>query len=346
MSRKQKWAVVLAIFFAGSCSIADAEIPRGIFALGKASQPIADQILNNPYVTGVSIRVPWKEIEPEEGRFEWGSLKKEMERVRAASKVATLRVMSAAPSLPNWLLKKIHTLEITDENEYHKTARQKIRAHVFWDPEFLKAKKNLYAEMGRQFGSDTNLKVVGIAFANTHSEDWSVPVKGASRAAWLTAGYTPERFIDAGKQTLDAAMTAFPNSAILLAVGNNPLDTDTLNVPRTVIRYANERYPGRLIVQLNRLAAKSPLPAEANGPWKLLMENRPFVAGQMLWNVSGDSSYRMNKKMPGNPRQILSEAIEKGFAYGMCYIEVYVRDILDPGMRPVLAEASAKMHSS
>jgi len=258
----------------------------------------------------------------------------------------TLRVMSAAPSLPNWLLKKIHTLEITDENEYHKTARQKIRAHVFWDPEFLKAKKNLYAEMGRQFGSDTNLKVVGIAFANTHSEDWSVPVKGASRAAWLTAGYTPERFIDAGKQTLDAAMTAFPNSAILLAVGNNPLDTDTLNVPRTVIRYANERYPGRLIVQLNRLAAKSPLPAEANGPWKLLMENRPFVAGQMLWNVSGDSSYRMNKKMPGNPRQILSEAIEKGFAYGMCYIEVYVRDILDPGMRPVLAEASAKMHSS
>ena len=50
----------------------------------------------------------------------------------------------------------------------------------------------------------------------------------------------------------------------------------------------------------------------------------------MLWNVSGDNTYRMNGGVPGNKQTILLKAITIGAHYGMQYQEIYLVDLEDP----------------
>ena len=60
----------------------------------------------------------------------------------------------------------------------------------------------------------------------------------------------------------------------------------------------------------------------------------------MLWNVSGDTTYRMNGGVPGNPQTILLNAVTIGAHYGMQYQEIYLMDLLDPDMSPVINYAN------
>ncbi len=327
-----------------------AEIPHGIVALGTRKE-IPDSVLQKPFVAGVSLRIGWKEVEPEEGRFEWEKLEKEMDRVERAGKFMTLRVMSGSVSLPDWLFNKVQTIEVEDVNEYHqKTFGKKIRVQVYWDSELLNAKKRLYQEMGKRFGDRRGLKVIGAAFANAYTDDWHLPSGSAkynkrkAQALWHQAGYTPEKLIQAGKKTIDAAMTAFPNKVVLLAAAEVRFDKDPLGVAREVIRYANEHYPGRLVIQNNRLSARSLSQDEAKGAWKLIAENRPQVAGQMLWCVAGDSTFRMNRKEPGNEQEILRAALKKGQEYGMQYLEVYLKDLEEPKFDSIFKETAEQMN--
>jgi histidinol-phosphate phosphatase family protein len=98
---------------------------------------------------------------------------------------------------------------------------------VFWDPTFLAKKKAMIAALGAHFTSNTAIKIVCVSFANANSEDWSVPHTPADVSAWEALGYTSDKVLDAGKQIIDAAMAAFPNQYLTLAVGGNGnLDPD------------------------------------------------------------------------------------------------------------------------
>lgn len=327
------------------------QIPTGITALGPvldgtSTRDIPDEILNNPDVAGVSIRIPWSLVEPQEGTFKWDVLERQMARVRSASKFVILRVMSGSVSLPEWLLQKVQTIQVLDDNPYHTTYGQMIKVQVFWDPELLKAKGALYVEMGQRYGNDPHVEVVDAAFANAHSDDWSIPSTPEDLNTWLAAGYTPDKLIEAGKKTIDMAMAAFPNKAILTAVATDKLDTDPLNVPRQVIAFANATYPGRLIVQNNRFSAITPSADQAKGEWQLLVENEPLVAGQMLWYVSGDLTYRMNGGTPGDKVQILTAAFANGASYGTLWMETYYQDLLDPEFQSLFHTISQRMRST
>jgi hypothetical protein len=49
----------------------------------------------------------------------------------------------------------------------------------------------------------------------------------------------------------------------------------------------------------------------------------------MLWNCSGDVTYRMNDGVPADPAVILHTAVNHGFAYGMNYMEIYQVDVIN-----------------
>ena len=65
------------------------------------------------------------------------------------------------------------------------------------------------------------MKIVAASFANSKSEDWGVPHTPPEVTAWFAAGYTSAKMLDAGRQIIDAAMAAFPNQYVTLAVGAN-----------------------------------------------------------------------------------------------------------------------------
>ena len=172
------------------------------------------------------------------------------------------------------------------------------------------------------------------AFANSATADWNIPDAPEDIANWQAAGYTTELMVNAGKMIIDATMAAFPNQNVAMPIGRNTtgLDPTADYLSETVVDYATTTY-GRFITAKYSLSATTQDPAiDASSlcNWQVLFDQCPNVAGQMLWNVSGDNTYRMNGGVPGDEQTILLNAITIGAHYGMQYQEIYVADLIDP----------------
>ena len=150
-------------------------------------------------------------------------------------------------------------------------------------------------------------------------------------AAWFAAGYTSAKLLDAGRQIIDATMAAFPNQYVTLAVAANgpTLDPDSSYVARNAVLNARASWPSRLIVQKDSLGTFIPDAPGTGTSWEFLWNSRPDVAGQMVYWCYGDTTYRVNHGVPIDPSTALINSVNKGVAYGMKYIEIYRRDVLN-----------------
>jgi len=310
-----------------------AAVPRGVFSLvPNDGTPANDIVLANPDVAGISIRYGWLGLEPTEGVYNWTFLDSEVARAAAAGKSVLLRIVTQAGK-PQWVTDAVTNaggLFFTFDNNGVTTS-----IPVFWDPTYLAKKKAMIAALGAHFASNPTVKIVSASFANSTSEDWSVPHTSDAVAKWLSLGYTSEKMLDAGKQIIDATMTAFPNAYATLAINGNGhvnglnLDPDADYVSRNAILAASISWPGRLIVQKNSVSTVIAAAPGTGGNFEVLWNNRPNVAGQMLFWCSNDSTYRMNGGVPGDPATILHNAINAGYSYGMQYLEIYQTDVLN-----------------
>ncbi len=322
--------IFAAVFCAGLfafCQPSSAEVPCGVFSLSPAGVACRDTVLTNPSVDGVAIRQNWKDLEPSEGVFKWNFLDSEVARAAAAGKMVLLRINTQFAK-PEWVTNAVAQAGgafFTFDKDGVPTT-----IPVFWDPTFLAKKKAMIAALGAHFTNNSAIKIVWTSFANANSEDWSVPHTQADIAAWQAVGYTSEKLLDAGRQIIEASMTAFPNQYVTLAVaGNGNLDPDVNYLARNAVLAARAAWPGRLIVQKNSLATFNP-PAPGTGTvFQVLWDSRPDVAGQMLDACFNDSTYRNNAGVADDPAVILHKSVNVGAGYNMNYIEIYQLDVLN-----------------
>ncbi len=327
-SAARRLRLFLPFLFVGllGCSAA-AEIQQGVFSLSPAGVACRASVLANRNVDGISIRQDWKDLEPSEGVYNWSFLDSEVARAAAAGKSVLLRINSQTGK-PSW----VNTAVSQAGGSFFTFDNDGVQATipVFWDPTFLAKKKAMIAALGAHFTNNPAIKIVSVSFANASSEDWNVPHTPPEVADWLALGYTSEKLLDAGKQIIDAAMAAFPNQYLTIAVaGNGNLDSDSSYVARNAVLAARATWPGRLIVQKNNLAAFNPPAPGTNTVFQILWDSRPDVGGQMVFNCSADQTYRSNSGVPDDPATILHKSVNIGFAYGMNYIEIYQVDVLN-----------------
>lgn len=319
------WLVWVALCFLGRAGLA--AIPKGVFSLSAAGKSCADSVLQSPDVDGISLRQDWSDLEPSEGVFDWGFLDSEVARAAAAGKQVLLRVNTQSGK-PAWVTAAVTaaggTFFTFDKDDVPTSIP------VFWDPTFVAKKKAMIVALGAHFASNRAVTIISTSFANANSEDWSVPHTPDDIAAWQAVGYTSEKMLETGREIINTTMTAFPNQWVTLAVAPDGfLDPDPSYVSRNAVLAARATWPGRLIVQKNSVSTFNPLAPGDNTVFELLWDSRPEVAGQMLWNCSGDVTYRMNAGIPADPAVILHTAVEHGFAYGMNYMEIYQVDVIN-----------------
>jgi len=278
-------------------------------------------------VTGVVIRQDWSELEPGEEDFDWSFLDSETARATAAGKEILLRINTQAHK-PDWVTTEVQQaggLFFTfDDNGVQTTIP------VFWDSTYLAKKTAMISALGAHLAGSPNLRVVGASFANATSEDWNIPNMPDEIAEWLSLGYTPEKMLDAGQQIIDATMVAFPDQYVTLAIGGDGnLNPSPTYLAENAIAAARASWPGRLVVQVNSLSTfNPPAPGPDDSVWNLLWNSQPDVAAQMLDNVFGDFTYRVNNGVPGDFGEILTTCIDAGATYGVNYIEIYQTDVI------------------
>ncbi len=330
-----RMAIVIGVFFlAGLCaSSAKAQVPRGVFSLFATGKPAVESALDDPDVVGVSIRQDWADLEPSEGSFDWSFVDSELAKAAAAGKDVLLRINTQAGK-PAWVTAAIQQaggLFFTFDDDGVPTT-----IPVFWDPTFLAKKKAMITALGGHVTNSRALKIVTASFANSKSEDWSVPHTTPDIVNWFAVGYTSEKMLDAGQQIINATMTAFPNQHVTLAIAGNGhvgatgnLDPTATYVAENAIAAAHASWPGRLIVQINSLSTFNPVaPGSDVSAWHVLWNSQPDVAAQMVYWCYDEPTYRVNGGVPGDPAAVLTTSVDAGLSYGVNYIEIYQMDVL------------------
>jgi hypothetical protein len=322
-------------------SKAFSEVPRGVFCLQPAGQGTGPDpaVYRNIDVDGVSVRQNWSDLEPTEGVYDWRYLDNVTARVAAAGKAVLLRVITgggdivAGGNCPTWVMDAVAAEPLPPSQKFYTFNEdgRSVTIAVFWDPVWLAKKTAMITALGARYSSNPAVKIVGVSFANSKNEDWNVPHTPPEVTAWFAAGYTSAKMLDAGRQIIDATMAAFPNQYVTLAVaGNGPrLDPDADYVARNAVLNARASWPDRLIVQKHSLGTFIPTAPGTGTAWELLWNSRPDVAGQMVYWCYGDTTYRVNHGVPIDPSTALTTSVDKGVGYGMKYIEIYRRDIVN-----------------
>jgi len=339
----------LCLLLIGLISVAEATvppIPKGIVCLANPGpNGFQDVILNDARIVGLDIGDQWADIEPTEGVYDWSSIDSQLAQAEAHGKKVALGITSGGVNVPDWLLADpdVQTFSFIDNNPYHSTYGQELTIPVFWDPIFLAKKIALIQAAGVHYAAHSSIVVVACSFANATTIDWNIPNAPEDIANWLAAGYTTELMVNAGEMIVDATMAAFPNQNVTMPIGRGAgnLDPTQDYLAETVVDYATTRY-GRFITSKDSLSANTPDPAVDTSlfNWQVLLDQSPNVAGQMLWNVSGDNTYRMNGGVPGNQQAILLRAITIGAHYGTQYQEIYKTDLENPAMSSVIDAAN------
>lgn len=330
-------------------------IPRGVFTnWASASSAQRNAILQDADVIGVGTGSVWQILEPTSNKYDWSTLDADINVLRGHKKIL-LRITSGGQNTPSWVMSQSRTFSFTDTNSYHKTSGQSVTIPVFWDPAFLATKKQMIQATAAHL-SGKQIDIVAASCANATTNDWNPASKTqVEYNEWLSLGYTADKLIGACDQIIDTTADAFPNSYISVSVGNSGLfDTSPNYIASSVLRHAKAKYPGRIIVEKNALSATTPAPGSsrpaargrsrsvADSSWQIILDNRPNVSGQMLWDVSGQSSCRMNGgRSPCDPATELAAAISTGAQYGMKYEEIYTSDVLNPALSNVIKQANS-----
>src|SRR5437016_5770297 len=343
-SRLLRMSFLLGALFCAFLTMTEkafSDVPRGVFCLLQAGGGTGRDSLvySDVDVDGIGVRQKWSELERTEGVYDWTYLDNVIARAAAAGKAVLLRIgtgggdIALGGSCPAWVMDAVAAEPLPASQKFYtfNDYGRSVTIAVFWDPVWLAKKTDMITALGARYSSNPAVKIVGASFANAISEDWNVPHTPPAVTAWFAAGYTTQKMLDAGATIINATMAAFPNQYVTLAVaGNGPnLDPDPDYVARNAVLNARASWPGRLIVQKESLATFIPSAPGTGTAWELLWNSRPDVAGELLHWCYGDTTYQVNGGVPIDPSLALTNSVNKGVAYQMKYIEIYLTDVLN-----------------
>ena len=236
---------------ADSTSVATAQNPeQGIFAIlppDKFTQAeLADRLLSDQRVAGLSVLVPWKTFEPTEEKYNWADLDALLALCQKHNKTVILRVSTCGVDLPadgakdkiasdtpEWVF--ANGAKSVKYNDKNKTAHL---MPVFWDQTYLAAFSNFIGELGSRYDKNILMQSVGITgggfSGGTSILPTSLESKNVAKDENNETGFnsaealdnylrkdhalTQKKIVDHWKYVADIFPQAFPNTRLNFAI--------------------------------------------------------------------------------------------------------------------------------
>lgn len=125
---------------------------------------LVGSLLKNASVSGISVVLPWRLLEPVEGETNFKPIDDLLALCKEQNKTMILRIStcgvdnSAKSDTPDWVFQDPTSRSIiytgTDGNEH--------QMPIFWDPQYLAKWSNLINELGEQYDKNPSLHSIGI----------------------------------------------------------------------------------------------------------------------------------------------------------------------------------------
>ncbi len=307
--------------------------PCGLFVC-KGPEPTPDREVAFPFVDGWLVRPGWETVEPAEGRYDWSYIDHEIATARRLKKRLALAILGG-PQAPAWLYRAgAQEFRYTSGSRYRATVA--ARMPVLWDEAYLKRWTALVAALGRRYATEPTLLLVHVTGATENGLEMQLPAGRADQAEWKRRGYTIDRAVRAWQRILDAYAVAFPRTPLDIDV-HPVLGSD--RVAEELAGYGQRRLGERFGLYGGWLSGKG---AEQDphhaGMQRLMRRHAPF--GFTAFQIIGNETQQPERFAPGGLRQ----AVEQGMGWGATYFEVWRADVLNPRMKPTLADLAVRIH--
>ncbi|MBU6450575.1 MAG: DUF4832 domain-containing protein [Cyanobacteria bacterium REEB67] len=229
------------------------------------NQVLIKELLDKPEVNGLSVLLPWHDLEPKEDQFDWTKLDALLAEVKAKDKTLILRVSTcgADPSsesdTPNWVFAAgAKSLAYKDgEGKEHKMP-------IFWDTTYLPRWNNFVMALGQKLDKNPSIHSIGITGGGSLGStqivpEFSVPLNKAhydeiEAALVKDFGMTQRQLVEHWKYVGDIFPKAFKSTRLNLNIDPptpNRAGQDSLD---EISDYLVYRYGGRIYLTRENVA--------------------------------------------------------------------------------------------
>ncbi len=192
-----------------SLQAGDTVRPCGLFLLLKAGEEPSPQLLEKPFVDGLSIRVRWRDVEPQKGRFDWTYLDRMFTLAESRHKKVMLRLLAGYWS-PSW----IYEMGVPAiKGRFHGKA---IRFPAVWNEKYRRLFAAFVEAVGRRYGRKSQLVLVHLSGPTVFAAEPVLARNQQEISALEEKGFTPDLVIAQWKETVGLFRGAFPGKMLAL----------------------------------------------------------------------------------------------------------------------------------
>ncbi|HNG20598.1 MAG TPA: DUF4832 domain-containing protein [Candidatus Obscuribacter sp.] len=211
----------------GAQAVTNKEI--GLFARlnpsDRDNSELVNKLLEKPEVNGLSANFSWRELNPEDDKFEWKKLDDLLALVGKHDKTLILRVTTCGTEAktesdtPDYVLKnEVKTLTYKD------SAGNEHKMPIFWDSTYLAEWGNFVQEFGKRYDKNPNLHSVGITGGGVAGGTLVVPelseplnqenYKALEKTLIKEHGMSQRQLVEHWKYVADIFPKAFPTARL------------------------------------------------------------------------------------------------------------------------------------
>lgn len=307
----------------------------GIFILHSAyAQNLDAELLKRSYIRGVALQIGWRDVEPQEGQYQWERIDGLIALAQREQKLVTIHLLPLRP--PEWVFNAgaqefSFTVNFPDSPQYGRT----VREVVAWDAVYLAKWTNMVKQFGARY--NTNPAVFAVSVTAPMPEmilPGSFP-RNTEAYQRISRMYDRSVYLAAWKEMIDVYQEFFPGKYKILAPG---IVFDDYRFGDEVVQYAYQRFGKKLFVFNAGLRAVLPTafpPMEHI--YSLLKEygQKSNLGFQTIWSATDDPRNRMQ----GSFKSVLDNAVKLGASY----LEIYEVDVKNPALQADLLWVSGAL---
>ncbi len=315
-----------------------------------------ENILDYPYVDGITLIIPWYQTEPEDDQHDWSQLDDVVGRVAQRGKKVNLQVRPGSAT-PEWVYgegdddgcgqgdgdgavkfmyrQKTDLVGDVDRIEY---------APLPWDDYYLDKWEEFLSNLSERYGNNQTINYIAIAGPNLKhatatelrpSDEVIEPCTESEIQRLMDAGYTYEIYANAWKRMIDSTARIFPQKHLSFSTSDLLPGERSSDLAFELVGYGLTRYGNRFHI----------MPQFLNGVWfQTLVENceinksngqKCFSLAEVIDLVKDSSDetetgwqmLHVVNRLPEGENETIRQAIDNALIANGSWIEFFSQDL-------------------
>ncbi|MCC6524630.1 MAG: hypothetical protein IT373_18380 [Polyangiaceae bacterium] len=339
----------------GGVARAPVRRPRGIYAVVEWSEPPGDATWSNPRVDGVVVRAYWRDLNPQKDVYRWDLFDAAVQAAARHGKKARFIVVPGFYA-PDFVLQDAAVQQVTFTVPQGPLAAEARPLPLPWDDAYLGAWYAFVDRLAERYRDDPSFAYISATGPNSHNGEVSLPREPSDEKIWQSLGSVAElerRMLGAWSRTFEHFCGAFRGKHFTVAIISEALpgqkSDEQKRYQAALAKLGAEACPDGFGLQNNGLDGRPvqldlrPLPA-----WDLIESygGKIFTAFQTRMRANLYKCKRTGRECEGEKRDIFAQTLKNGLSRHASVLEIYERDLADPELAPLLADAHAELQGA